>query len=328
MKTKNYKINYNQKHLENIDTAIEKAKNLYDNCICCGHLCKVNRNQNKIGRCKIFEDNNHIKVASRTLHFGEEPMLVGKNGSGTIFFSNCNLNCVFCQNYQISSNGIGEIIDIETLALYFLELEKQGANNINLVSASHVIYPILKALKIASNKGFNLPIVFNTNGFDTEELLDCLDGIVDIYLPDLKYLFDDKAIKYSRAENYFAVAIKAIEIMKNQAGDLIVDDNKIAKSGIIIRHLILPNNQSDSYDILIELKERGFLKSTISLMSQYNPEFKAKNFEEINRKLYFKEYNDLVNYALDLGFENILTQEIESSETYLPDFMREIPFQF
>ena len=324
MKTKNYKINYNQKHLENIDKAIEKAKNLYDNCICCGHLCKVNRNQNKIGRCKIFEDNNHIKVASRTLHFGEEPMLVGKNGSGTIFFSNCNLNCVFCQNYQISSNGIGEIIDIETLALYFLELEKQGANNINLVSASHVIYPILKA----SNKGFNLPIVFNTNGFDTEELLDCLDGIVDIYLPDLKYLFDDKAIKYSRAENYFAVAIKAIEIMKNQAGDLIVDDNKIAKSGIIIRHLILPNNQSDSYDILIELKERGFLKSTISLMSQYNPEFKAKNFEEINRKLYFKEYNDLVNYALDLGFENILTQEIESSETYLPDFMREIPFQF
>ena len=328
MKTKNYKINYNKKHLENIDKAIEKAKLLYDSCICCGHLCKVNRNQNKIGRCKIFEDNNSVKVASYTLHFGEEPMLVGKSGSGTIFFSNCNLKCVFCQNYQISHNEIGEIIDIETLALYFLELEEKGANNINLVSASHVIYPILKALKIALNKGLNLPIVYNSNGYDTRELLDCLDGIVDIYLPDLKYLFDDKAIKYSRAENYFSVAIKAIEIMKNQVGDLIVDKNKIAKSGIIIRHLILPNNQSDSYDILIELKERGFLKSTISLMSQYNPEFKAKDFNDINRKLYFKEYNDLINYALDLGFENILSQEMESSETYLPDFTREIPFQF
>lgn len=325
---KNYKVNYNKKHLENIDKAIEKAKLFYDNCVCCGHLCKVNRNENKIGRCKIFEDNNHIKVASHNLHFGEEPMLVGKRGSGTIFFSNCNLKCVFCQNYQISHNEIGEIIDIETLALYFLELEKQGANNINLVSASHVIYPILKALKIALNKGFNLPIVYNTNGYDTKELLDCLDGIVDIYLPDLKYLFDDKAIKYSRAENYFNISIKAIEIMKNQVGDLIVDKNKIAKSGIIIRHLILPNNQSDSYDILIELKERGFLKTTISLMSQYNPEFRAKDFNDINRKLYFKEYNDLINYALDLGFENILSQEMESSEIYLPDFTREIPFQF
>ena len=273
---KNYKINYNKKHLENIDKAIEKAKLLYDNCICCGHLCKVNRNENKIGRCKIFEDNNHIKVASYNLHFGEEPMLVGKSGSGTIFFSNCNLKCVFCQNYQISHNEIGEIIDIETLALYFLELEEKGANNINLVSASHVIYPILKALKIALNKGLNLPIVYNTNGYDTKELLDCLDGIVDIYLPDLKYLFDDKAIKYSRAENYFNVSIKAIEIMKNQVGDLIVEKNKIAKSGIIIRHLILPNNQSDSYDILIELKERGFLKTKFRLCLNIIPRLEQK----------------------------------------------------
>lgn len=321
-------IDYNKKHLENIDKAIEKAKLLYDNCICCGHLCKVNRNENKIGRCKIFEDSNNIKVASHTIHFGEEPMLVGKNGSGTIFFSNCNLKCVFCQNYQISFLGIGDIIDIETLALYFLELEKKRVSNINLVSASHVIYPVLKALKIALNRGLNLPIVYNTNGYDTEELLKCLDGIIDIYLPDLKYLFDEKAFKYSRAENYFKTAIKAIDIMKNQVGDLIVNENGIAESGIIIRHLILPNNQSDSYDILIELKERGFLSSTISLMSQYSPKFKAENFEHLNRKLYFKEYNDLIDYALDLGFENILSQEMESSKTYLPDFTKEIPFQF
>ncbi|WP_281817284.1 radical SAM protein [Brachyspira pilosicoli] len=319
--------NYNEKHLYYIDSAIEKAKTLYDSCICCGHLCKTDRNNNKIGRCKIFEDTSHIKVASHTLHFGEEPMLVGNNGSGTVFFSNCNLSCVFCQNHQISSEGIGEIIDLDKLASYFLDLEREGANNINLVSATHVIYPVLKALKIALLNGLNLPIVYNTNGYDTNELLDCLNGIIDIYLPDLKYFNNEKAIKYSRAENYFDVAINAITIMKNQVGDLIIDENDIAKSGIIIRHLVLPNNESDSYDILIELKERGFLNSYISLMSQYSPEFMAKDYDNINRKLYVKEYNEVLNFALDLGFENILGQEMESSDNYLPDFRKDKPFE-
>lgn len=319
--------NYNEKHLYYIDSAIEKAKTLYDSCICCGHLCKTDRNNNKIGRCKIFEDTSHIKVASHTLHFGEEPMLVGNNGSGTVFFSNCNLSCVFCQNHQISSEGMGEIIDLDKLASYFLDLEREGANNINLVSATHVIYPVLKALKIALLNGLNLPIVYNTNGYDTNELLNCLNGIIDIYLPDLKYFNNEKAIKYSRAENYFDVAINAITIMKNQVGDLIVDENDIAKSGIIIRHLVLPNNESDSYDILIELKERGFLNSYISLMSQYSPEFMAKDYDNINRKLYVKEYNEVLNFALDLGFENILGQEMESSENYLPDFRKDKPFE-
>lgn len=319
--------NYNEKHLYYIDSAIEKAHSLYDSCICCGHLCKTDRNNNKIGRCKIFEDTSHIKVASHTLHFGEEPMLVGNNGSGTVFFSNCNLSCVFCQNHQISSEGIGEIIDLDKLASYFLDLEREGANNINLVSATHVIYPVLKALKIALLNGLNLPIVYNTNGYDTNELLDCLNGIIDIYLPDLKYFNNEKAIKYSRAENYFDVAINAITIMKNQVGDLIVDENDIAKSGIIIRHLVLPNNESDSYDILIELKDKDFLNSYISLMSQYSPEFMAKDYDNINRKLYIKEYNEVLNFALDLGFENILGQEMESSENYLPDFRKDKPFE-
>lgn len=319
--------NYNEKHLHYIDSAIEKAHSLYDSCICCGHLCKTDRNNNKIGRCKIFEDTSHIKVASHTLHFGEEPMLVGNNGSGTVFFSNCNLSCVFCQNHQISSEGIGEIIDLDKLASYFLDLEREGANNINLVSATHVIYPVLKALKIALLNGLNLPIVYNTNGYDTNELLDCLNGIIDIYLPDLKYFNNEKAIKYSRAENYFDVAINAITTMKNQVGDLIIDENDIAKSGIIIRHLVLPNNESDSYDILIELKERGFLNSYISLMSQYSPEFMAKDYDNINRKLYVKEYNEVLNFALDLGFENILGQEMESSDNYLPDFRKDKPFE-
>ena len=254
-------------------------------------------------------------------------MIVAEGGSGTVFFSSCNLRCVFCQNHQISSDGIGEIIDIETLAYYFLDFGRQGAENINLVSATHVIYPVLKGLKIALEKGLKLPIVYNTNGYDTKELLECLDGIVDIYLPDLKYVFDEKAFKYSRAENYFNVAINAVEMMKSQVGDLIVNDRGAAESGIIIRHLVLPNNESDSYDILIELKDRGFLNSAISLMSQYNPNFNACNFENINRKLYKKEYDDVVDYALDLGFENLLIQEMESSETYLPDFTRDKPFE-
>ena len=190
-----------------------------------------------------------------------------------------------------------------------------------------MIYPVLKALKIALLNGLNLPIVYNTNGYDTNELLDCLNGIIDIYLPDLKYFNNEKAIKYSRAENYFDVAINAITIMKNQVGDLIVDENDIAKSGIIIRHLVLPNNESDSYDILIELKERVFLNSYISLMSQYSPEFMAKDYDNINRKLYVKEYNEVLNFALDLGFENILGQEMESSENYLPDFRKDKPFE-
>ena len=317
---------YNKKHLKYIDKSIEKVKALYDNCICCGHICGVNRNKNNIGKCKIFEDKDHIKVASYTLHFGEEPMLVGNNGSGTVFFSSCNLSCVFCQNHQISSDGMGNIIDIEKLANYFLELEKKGANNINLVSATHVIYQVLKGLKIALNSGLNLPIVYNTNGYDTKELLDCLYGIIDIYLPDLKYVFCEKAFKYSKAENYFNIAINAIEIMKEQVNDLSLDENGIAKSGLIIRHLILPNNESDSYDILLELKYRGFLNTTISLMSQYNPKFKSINFELINRKLYKKEYDDLVNYAIDLGFKNILVQDMDSSDIYLPDFKRDKPF--
>lgn len=317
---------YNEKHLKNIYKALEKAELLYNSCICYGHICHVDRNKNNIGRCKIFEDTEHIKTASHTLHFGEEPMLAGEGGSGTVFFSRCNLNCVFCQNYQISSEGLGSIINTKTLGDYFLYLENQGAENINLVSASHVIYPVLKGLKYALEKGLNLPIVYNTNGYDTKELLDCLEGIVDIYLPDLKYVFDDKAFKYSKAENYFNTAVNALEIMKSQVGDLYINDRKIAERGIIIRHLVLPNNESDSYDILIELKERGFLNSFISLMSQYSPKFKALSFENINRKLYKKEYDDIVNYALDLGFENLLIQEIESSENYLPDFTKEKPF--
>lgn len=310
-----------------IDSSIEKARELYRSCTCCGHKCKVNRIKSKVGRCRVFEDDNHIKVASHTLHFGEEPILVGDIGSGTIFFSSCNLNCVFCQNYQISHQAMGDIIDIETLSNYFLDLQSKGACNINLVSATHVIYPVLKALKFAFERGLKLPIVYNTNGYETPEILECLNGIVDIYLPDIKYMFDEKAKKYSNAKNYFITAIEAVKEMKNQVGNIVLDDNLIAKRGIIIRHLVLPNNESDTYDILLELKENNFTESILSLMSQYSPKYKSYQYEDINETLDCKEYNAIVNYALDLGFENILTQDMDSKDNYIPDFKKHEPFR-
>lgn len=312
---------------KNLDESIEKALKLYKNCICCGHMCKIDRTASKIGRCRVYEDTNHIKVASHTLHFGEEPMLVGEGGSGTVFFSSCNLNCVFCQNYQISQESTGNIIDVEKLSSYFLDLQKEGASNINLVSATHVIYQVLKALKIAIEKGLVIPIVYNTNGYETLEMLDSLNGIVDIYLPDIKYVFEEKSKKYSNAENYFATAMKAIKEMKRQVGDIVLNDKGIAKKGLIIRHLILPENESDSYDVLIELKENGFTKTTVSLMSQYSPKYKAYDYEKINKPLTVKEYDSIVNYALELGFENLLIQDLNSKDNYIPDFSKDKPFK-
>ena len=293
-------------------------------CYLCPRNCGVERDKGEVGYCGVLYD---MVIARYSLHLWEEPCLCGEVGSGTIFFSYCNLGCCFCQNYEISTLHKGRVVSVEEFSDICLELQDKGAININLVTGCMYVPLIVKGLKLAKERGLKIPVVYNTSSYENVSTIRMLDGLVDIYLPDLKYVFDDKAIKYSRAENYFNVAINAIEIMKSQVGDLTVNDNGIAERGIIIRHLILPNNESDSYDVLIELKERGFLKSTISLMSQYNPKFKALDFENINRKLYKKEYDDVVDYALDLGFENLLVQEMESSENYLPDFTKEKPFQ-
>jgi len=312
-----------------IDNAISKVYELYRECVLCGHYCKAHRVDGKMGKCRVSENAGYVKVSHYLLHFGEEPMLVGEPsfGSGTVFFSRCNLGCVYCQNFQISSEGLGDTVSIDTLASYFLSLQNQNANNINLVTPTHVIYEVLLALKIAYENGLNIPLVYNTNGYDSLELINALDKVVDIYLPDLKYYDSKYSLKYSNAKNYYDTAVNSINAMKSQVGDDVYSDSKVLKKGIIIRHLVLPNNQSQSYDILLELKNNGFLDTTISLMSQYSPKYKARDYCEISSALTEKEYNDVLNFALSLGFNNILSQELESKDNYVPDFYDENPFK-
>ena len=317
-----------EKKLESINKAILKIEKLYSNCVLCGHKCHCDRLNGFMGKCSVKEKPDKIKIASKTLHFGEEPMLVGVSGSGTVFFSSCNLRCVYCQNYQISSEGLGDDISIEELASYFLDLQKLGANNINLVTPTHVIYQIVLALKIAFENGLDIPIAYNTNGFDSVELIEALDGVIDIYLPDMKYYKNENAKKFSNASNYFSNAINAIKLMHAQVKDFVYDDYGILKRGLIVRHLILPNNISGIYDILIELKNNDMCDVILSLMSQYSPQYQALNYEELSSPITKKEYDEIIDYAASLGFENILAQEFESQSNYLPDFNNnENPFK-
>ncbi len=316
-----------EQKLQSIDKAIQTIDKLYSHCSLCGQGCKAERLNGKMGICKATPTLERIKVASTTKHFGEEPMLVGESGSGTVFFSSCNMRCVFCQNYQISHEGIGEYISIQTLADRFIALQSEGAININFVSATHVLPQALRALRIAVERGLALPLVYNTNGYDSLEVIEALKGVVDIYLPDIKYMEDSHAKKYSNAKNYYAIAIENITLMYKQVGGVEIDEKGNAYRGLIIRHLVLPNNIASSYDVLIALSERGLHNATLSIMSQYSPKYKAVNYAELNTTISEKEYEGIVNYAIDLGFENILAQEFDSQENYLPDFEQDKPFK-
>lgn len=296
-------------------------------CCACGHRCGIDRAAGARGFCNAAaSDLHHAVCSSYTLHFGEEPPLVGRGGSGAVFFSGCNLRCVFCQNYQISQQGIGREVHYEELARMFLDLQEQGAENINLVTPTHYIHPIMEALLEACRQGLHIPLVYNTNGYDSLELLRLLDGVVDIYLPDMKYMNEAHARAYSRAENYPAVAKLAIKEMYRQVGPLLVE-NGAAKRGLIVRHLILPNDISGAYDFLLWMRDEGMQDATLSLMSQYSPQYRANEYPELRGRIGMDEYKKIVEYALELGFENLLTQGLGSSEIYLPDFRRKRPFR-
>ena len=314
-------------------TKVERVENLLPDlhemlraCCACGHRCGVDRTGNARGFCNTTDkDLDHAMVASHTLHFGEEPPLVGRGGSGAVFFSGCNLRCVFCQNHQISQGGLGETIHYTELARIFVGLQDEGAENINLVTPTHYIYPIMKALLDAYRQGLRLPLVYNTNGFESVELLELLDGIVDVYLPDMKYMEASRGLEYSKAPGYPAVAKRAIKEMYRQAGSLASQDG-VATRGLIVRHLILPNNLSNTYDFLLWARDEGMTGATLSLMSQYSPQHRAVDYPELRDRVGAREYRDIIDYALGLGFEHLLTQGLESTETYLPDFRRESPF--
>lgn len=287
-------------------------------CEICPFRCKVNRLSGQVGRCGCGDK---IRVAKYQLHYFEEPCISGKSGSGTVFFSNCNFKCIFCQNYKISQEGKGNEVTIEELANIFLKLQKEGANNINLVTPTMYAYQIIEAIKIARNNGLNLPIIYNSNGYENVETLRDLSGYVDVYLPDLKYYADELAIKYSKAPNYFKIATKAILKMIDQVGLPEFDENGMIKKGVIIRHLVLPGHIQNSKHILKWLKENVEGNAYVSVMTQYFPTYKAKEDEYLNRKLTRKEYSEIEQYLYLLDIQNGYMQELgKHEEEYVPDF--------
>ena len=289
---------------------------LLQKCEICPHKCKIDRTKNQVGRCKSKDT---VKVALASIHNFEEPCISGRNGSGTVFFSNCNLSCEFCQNYEISQQGLGKEISIERLAEIFIEQQSRGADNINLVSPTSYAVQIIEAIKIAKNNGLKIPIIYNTNGYENIETLKLLEGYIDIYLPDLKYSENDLAKKYSKIENYFEIATSAIKEMYRQVGKNEYDENGIIKAGIIIRHLILPNHTENSKKVLKWIAENMPKNITVSVMAQYFPTYKAKEIKDINRKITKYEYQKIENYLYSLDLENGYIQEMgNNEEIYVP----------
>ena len=286
-------------------------------CNSCPHECNIDRNI-KLGKCRT---SNKVKVAKYGLFTYEEPCISGNNGSGTIFFCNCNLSCVFCQNHEISFDGIGvEYSDIE-LGKIYLELQLKGAENINLVSPTIYIDNIVNSIKYAKKKGLEIPIVYNTNGYEKVESIKKLEGLVDIYLPDLKYMKDELGIKYSGVEKYPTIATNAILEMQRQVYKNSFNEKGMLQKGIIVRHLVLPNNIQNSKLVLSWIKENLNKDVIVSLMAQYFPSFRANEFESINRKLNKKEWDRIEKYFWELDFESGYIQELEKSEEkYVPDW--------
>ena len=287
-------------------------------CNICPHKCGVNRLNGIKGRCKC---DNKIKIALASVHNYEEPCISGKNGSGTVFFSNCNLNCIYCQNYEISQLGKGKEITIEHLAQIFIKQQEKNVNNINLVTPTMYVPQIIEAIKIARKKGLNIPIIYNSNGYENVETIKKLNGYIDIYLPDLKYYSNEIAKKYSKIDNYFETAISAIKEMQKQVGNPIFNEEGIIQKGVIIRHLILPHHLLNTKNILKYVKENFDENTYISIIAQYFPTYKAKEDKLINRKLTKKEYKEIENYLYLLNLKNGYIQELgEHEEEYVPNF--------
>ena len=262
-----------------------------------------------------------IKIALVSTHYYEEPPISGKKGSGTIFFSNCNLNCVYCQNYDISQESKGLEVDTTRLAEIMIEQQERGVNNINLVTPTMYVYQIIDAIKIARKNGLKIPIVYNTNSYESLDTIKMLDGYIDIYLPDLKYADDNLAIEYSKAPDYFKVATENIKEMERQVGKAIFNEDGIMQKGIIVRHLILPNEIENSKAVLKWISENLSKDTFISIMAQYFPTYKAKDIERLNRKITKEEYEEVENYMYSLGFENGYMQDLgEHEEEFVPNF--------
>ena len=289
---------------------------LISKCEICPRKCKVNRYEKK-GYCRC---DDKVRIALVSKHYFEEPCISGRNGSGTIFFSNCNLNCIFCQNHDISQGGKGIDVTIERLAEIMLEQQERGANNINLVTPTMYVEQIIKAIDIAKAGGLNIPIVYNTNGYEEVETIKKLNGYIDIYLPDFKYFTNELAIKYSKAPNYFEKVTSALIEMQSQF-DEYVFDGEIMKKGMIVRHLVLPNHIQNSKNVLKWIKDNLRKDIYVSVMAQYFPTYKAIGDELIGRKLSFSEYRKIEQYFYGLDIENGYIQDLgKHEEEFVPDF--------
>lgn len=282
-------------------------------CKICPHNCKADRNIN-FGVCQAPEG---LKIAHIQLHQWEEPCLSGSNGSGTVFFSHCNLNCVYCQNYQISQLGQGQIVSDSQFEALCLKLKNQGCHNINLVTPTVFSQRLIKLLPWIKDQT-RLPIVWNSNGYEKVETLKELTGLVDVYLPDLKYADNDLALKYSKAGNYFPVALAAIGEMIRQVPDIEIDEHGLIKKGVIIRHMVLPGQIADSKKVLKAIKDNFGSNVWVSLLAQYYPAFTAQKYREINSKLLAKEYEEIRIYYQNLGFDGYVQDLSSAQEKYTP----------
>jgi len=287
-------------------------------CTLCPRECHIDRTAGKRGYCKASDE---LVVARAALHMWEEPCISGVEGSGTVFFSGCALGCIYCQNSNIAKGLAGKVISIDRLAEIFLELQDKGANNINLVTPSHYIPHIIEALDISRKKGLNLPVVYNCSGYEKVESLKLLNGYVDVYLPDFKYMSNEPAVKYSNCKDYFPVASKAIEEMVRQVGEASFNERGIMKKGVIVRHLTLPGYLEDSKRIIKYLYETYGDRIYISIMNQYTPIVTNEQYPELNRKITDEEYEELVDYAIEIGVEKGFIQEGETAlESFIPEF--------
>lgn len=300
-------------HNGNLSKVSEKTFRLLECCCICPRKCKVNRLKGELGFCKT---GLLPRVCSFQPHHGEEPPISGARGSGTIFFSHCNMACVYCQNYEFSQLGQGRETDFEELARFMLELQKMGCHNINLVTPTHVMPQILTALKQAISKGLTIPIVYNTGGYELPQIIKNLSGIVDIYLVDMRYGEPDMAVKYSSAPRYPEYNQESVKEMQRQVGIADIDDNGIIKKGVVVRHLVLPNNISGTEKIMKFIAEEISRDTYISLMSQYLPYYKASEFKEISRRLISQEYEEAKEIMQKYGLYNGWVQESYGSERF------------
>lgn len=281
---------------------IYRAETILHNCTLCPRNCRIDRTRGELGFCKTGDK---PFVASWGLHFGEERPLVGRFGSGTIFFSHCNLGCIFCQNWTISHRGEGEIISHEKLAALMISLQEQGCHNINLVTPTHQMPMILRSLSLAIERGLSVPLVYNCGGYESIEALQILDGVIDIYMPDFKYADPEAALAYSKAKDYPQVARVAIKEMHRQVGDLILDEHGIAQRGLLVRHLVLPEGVAGTREIAQFIAEEISPNTYTNIMNQYYPCYEASKHPPLDRRITNREYAEAVEAAIGAGLKRV-----------------------